>query len=666
MPDHTDFAGSWLSPSGQFDDDSIELFPIAISIYEQHTPLPVEDEVEAVRLALVQFGAVEIPWKAPQASRGADAVSIRLQQWAYPKKPSNTILYWVGHGWSDGLDVALAHARSPQTVRIFGVTPAQVAESVRTRQSIAEGRWAVIIIETCWSSRFVDKVNALLAEGPIGADAVLLVGVSGDGAGVLGRFRAALHACLQETFRSNRRIELWRLAGELDRRLAHGLVIGRRLGDAALNRATTPIAATVSVPLDILRLLEEVVNRLSEDERRHFLTKAQAAEEGEISWFFQGRRRETGLLSRWLREASSGLLVVTGAAGSGKSALLGHMLVHSLPDLRKSLIRADLIDPVSPEASPPELVFDAVVHLAGMSTSTFVARIAASAGVGIPPSAIRGSGVIGVMIDITWLIDTLASLGDRFTVLVDALDEAQDPIALAGSVLRPMSRLDNVRLIVDTRASTRESPDYPAETDMNLLTSLGLDPNVPGDGLLRIERDDDAVERYVAKRLTVAQSHDHALGDVDTHLLLQAARNIALRHQHFLFARLAVYELIARPQLLNPRQSNALHDLLSGDHRDLFAVAVARLSQQSVRFLPLLKALALARGRGVPIRDGVWTAIANALSHDTGTVVDQDITSLLAQAQPYIAIDEQQNTTVYRLAHRTFVEHFTTLWRRHG
>ena len=55
------------------------------------------------------------------------------------------------------------------------------------------------------------QVKTRLA-GILGADRVLLVGVSGDGSTALGRFSTALRQCLTENFRADQRIELWRLA----------------------------------------------------------------------------------------------------------------------------------------------------------------------------------------------------------------------------------------------------------------------------------------------------------------------------------------------------------------------------------------------------------------------------------------------------------------------
>lgn len=639
----------------------VEVFPVAIGLYDHHEALDVAAEVRRVVELLEDVGGYEVPWLTNMADRGADAVNARLSVWSNPSAPVDTVLYWVGHGWSDGQDASLAHARSPAAVRTLGVIPAQLSEPVRTRQITAVGRWAIVVADTCWSSRFIDLVQAQLAADAHGADAVMLVGVSGDGATSLGRFSNALAACIQENFRAARVIELWQLVQEMDRRLPEGLVIGRRLGDAALVRRVTPLAGSLPAPLDLLRDVEEAMAELGESERRHFLTKAQAAEEGEVCWFFEGRQRERSEIVQWLRTAESGMLVVSGRAGSGKSALLGHVLMHSLPDLRDVLIRAGLVDPLPAGELPQDHVFDDVINLTGVTLHALVRRIALVASLG-EPSTVTDS-VTTSAVDMDWLLDGIGARAGTLTLLVDGLDEAQDPIGVARGVLRRVAALPGVRLVVGSRPSTRETPDHPTPNEENLLVALGV-RREEAPSLVWMSRDPAAMVRYVTRRLGVARDRGTltiAGRPVEDVQIQHAAEVVCGPGREFLFARLAVYELLAVPKLLAAAGEPAFAGLLAGDHRELFSVAVERLSGLRPPFRPLLEALALARGRGIPILDGIWASIAASLAGSL-VITDDDISALLADAEPYIVVDAEMGQTVYRLAHRTFVEYFYAQW----
>jgi hypothetical protein len=325
----------------------VDVFPVAIGCYADAGlgDLDVETPVGRLVDLLAPFGGRCRPWRHPARDRGADAVQRRLREWPGPQpvmagpgelddrgvNPSagSSVLYWAGHGWSDGIRTALAHARSPAVVGGSGLEPQQLAQAIRARQAAAverleaggAGGWAMVIVETGHAVQIADAVMAAL-HGPGAPARLLLVAVPGDSAVRAGGFTGVLANLLGGTYRAERRILLRDLAAQLERVLGPGSVHQRALGEAALVRVHPPAASWMSAPVDTIRCLEEVLEELPADERGHFVAKAQGAEHGELSWFFEGREDELARISAWLHQAGSGLLAVTGRAGAGKSALL--------------------------------------------------------------------------------------------------------------------------------------------------------------------------------------------------------------------------------------------------------------------------------------------------------------------------------------------------------
>jgi hypothetical protein len=475
----------------------VEVFPVHIGYYSSPDLEDLDVETQVGRLVdlLAPFGGVHRAWAHPPRDRGADAVQKRLNSWASLSTdvgsdaladraaaessdgaPESSVLYWVGHGWSDGQRSALAHAHSPAAVGAAGVAPQQLAYALRSRRALLdavfeggdEDDWAMVVVDACRSSQVVDAITkALLDEGA--PQRVLVVAVTAEGATPLGRFTNALQNVLLDSFKADQRIPLRDLAAQLEQVLGDVNVYERRIGNAALTRRDPPWKGA---PMDTIRHLEDVLSDLSPDQRYHFLVKARGAELGEVSWFFEGRHEETAEITTWLRDAGSGMFIVSGRAGSGKSALLGNLLVHSLPDLREALANRGLITLPAPDELPAAKVFDVVIHLSGLNLIQTTRRIAVGAGLGNLPSQTDPS--LGIATDIDWLVESLSARPgqDRpLTVLVDALDEAVDPLGIASSLLARIAVLPGVRVLVGSRASTNETPDGPAD-DQNLLDAL--------------------------------------------------------------------------------------------------------------------------------------------------------------------------------------------------
>ncbi|MFC8429241.1 hypothetical protein [Streptomyces sp. NPDC057253] len=630
------------------DSRPLQYFPVAIGRYDHHDPLDTAVEVESVAELLAPFGAEVHPWEVPDEDRGADAVEERLNHWAEPTSPADTFLYWLGHGESDGQSARLAHSRSPRPLTTGGMSPERIVEYLTSRQGhrLADGTWAIVVIDACRSARFVQLMSAEAhADAAGGPRNVLMVATSEEGIANLGRFRKALDTALTVNFPAENTISLWALAAELSRNLPGCPVIPHGIEPtAALERRVPTLAGAITAPLDVLADIEAILAGFTDDERRHFIPKASGAEFGEQAWYFEGRAAERDQLLNWLDTARGGLAVVTGASGSGKSALLGHVLVHTRPQLSSLLARAGQLDPLPSDAPCPHDPFDVVLHLTGAAPQDVVSRIAQAAGLPTPPRDPSPT------VQTDWLHTQMQRRSKPFTLLADGLDEGHLPQVSAQRVLRRLAKLPQVRVIVGTRRSTKEGPDFPRPVDEDLLDALG-----EADLLIDVPRDGDAVTRYVRRRLTDAVSARPEATSSDR--IDQIATAIGERDREFLYARLAVHEILQNPTLLTGGDQHELNALLDSDHRRLFARAVDRLTAGAAVNGPLLAALALAQGHGLPLRDGIWASTATAIA-DGLTVKDEHIDTLTRTAAPYLMLDTESGQSVYRLAHRTFAEHF--------
>ncbi|MFF7647056.1 hypothetical protein [Streptomyces canus] len=165
---------------------------------------------------------------------------------------------------------------------------------------------------------------------------------------------------------------------------------------------------------------------------------------------FVGRRSQLEWLATWLDDhRSGGLRVVTGAPGSGKSALLGALvcsgheaIISAAPDIRTYLTAQDPDGVCSPN---PLL---AAIHARGRDLDAILSSLAAQWDLSVEPNQ-------------SWTVaDLLAEIRALPAVpalIFDALDEAEDPHELLGSLLLPLAKAIRpdkqpaCRLLVGTR-----------------------------------------------------------------------------------------------------------------------------------------------------------------------------------------------------------------------
>ncbi|MGW4692365.1 AAA family ATPase [Kitasatospora cineracea] len=641
---------------------AVELFPVNFTAYQHHRNLETDEHVRKIALLLAPYGLHINRWTVSGDRRDRQAVEDRLGTWKRPDGGyGNTVLYWVGHGNAENL----AHHRTLAPID-DGITPHEVARAIGSRQlhPDAEDSWAIVVLDACFSHDFAQTVHSELINKYGRAERYLLLSTAAKGHAELGTFTHALERALTVTFRGQPAIGLAALGSELEEEL------GGYRGDRASNRRdrlvrhTPDVAASVTAPLDQLAELQAVIDQLPTDEQRHFLPKASGAELGELAWYFQGRTLQRDQVLHWLTTATSGALVVTGPAGAGKSALLGHVLLHTNTRLRGVLIRHGHLTPLPAGVPCPDDPFDLTAHLSGLTPVRTLQLVAEAAGLtdladlaadGQPPADLASR-----------LLAALRARQEPLTLLFDALDEAEQPLVIADQILRPLAALPAVRLIIGTRRSTREGPDQPTPDNEDILDTLRPQlAEAEGNqavGLQEVEvtQDQEALAGYLRAKLNAAKRRD-AL-DADDTLIATAVHRLVTDHQQagvepqqFLYARLAVHELLNDPALLTDPTP-----LIGRTHRQLFAHALERLHRTNPHYVPLLRALGLAQGRGLPDQDGIWTCTADALTPGGEGSTSGSIPGLVRDAAPYLVLDQEHGQSVYRLAHRTFTERFTT------
>jgi len=577
----------------------VELFVIDVGEYaENPTITGIDDEVAALARWLDPFDVEVNRWDASTSERDRDAVVRRLTQWT--NSPCRySILYWVAHGQSNDSVTSLLCKESETAAS--GLLPVQVADQIAKRHKAPPGDiWSIVVIDACQSSAFVRALYNEL-EPKFWRQHILLVSTSDEGtATTLGRFSRAL----AEIFGGEYKEEVFegQLSGQTVWLSALGGELLRKLDTRVFYLGVPEDAALQGDPLKIL-----LRNLPTDSAALH--ARVQSADFGESQWFFEPRVEEAEIVD-WLRRRTGKVFVVTGEPGVGKSALLGRVLLGSDPELAQALVERGLIAPRRRAELAPRRVFATHIRLTGETVEGFSRRLEH----GLEKTKSRTP-----------------------TVLVDALDEAQQPLAIARAIGEWAQR--GIRFVVGTRASVRGQEVVRAVSvaDQGAVEELVIGTDV------------EALGRYVRCRLLTAQEEGRISAEADTE---STAKLILAKATSFLFANLAVHEVLAQPALLGPAKHDRLADVLDHGHDGLFAIAAKRLAATSPDYDALLKALDVAQGRGVPDAGGVLGTVAGAFGGGEA-LDDSTVLRFLTDksVSPYVVADHEHDQNVYRFAH---------------
>ncbi len=355
-------------------------------------------------------------------------------------------------------------------------------------------------------------------------------------------------------------------------------------------------------------------------------------------WYFTGRHRVLNQIVDWLAQDQAGLFVVTGPAGSGKSAILDRIALLSDPERRKEAVSNHAFDSDDPD--PGVGAIDVNITASGKRLSELVAECLAQLG------EVASTTVAS-------LLERLNQRPQLTTILIDALDEAADGQALliAQEFMLPLSSA--AKLIV----GTRNTPAYQGgEAPPQLLGALGREAVVVD---LAQEADTaQEITTYVKRRLSNAP----AWMNYRTRIAQAAKRTGELAMSDgggFLFARV-ISSRLQQPHFSSTDQDSPAIEVTIGQaiDEDLESgpqlIRAGEVMVGAVR--QILSAVAFAEGSGLPAGE-VWPRVASALSPEGRNFGASDIRWVMDRYGQYIVEDGEDSQAVYRLYHSQLAQH---------
>ncbi|WP_306366462.1 tetratricopeptide repeat protein [Nocardiopsis sp. CC223A] len=357
-------------------------------------------------------------------------------------------------------------------------------------------------------------------------------------------------------------------------------------------------------------------------------------------WFFTGRRAVLEQITDWMADPTPGLCLVTGPAGSGKSAVAGHLAALSNPDTRAQVRATPGWDTESPD--PGEGSVYTTLHLRGLDANGIAQKLAKALGVPAP----KTSG--GLVEEIEKTPRESAPL-----VILDGLDEAlsNDPGKdLVSGLIQPLSGA--LRVLLTSRPMNipvqNTGEDGQTQHTYRRLRGLLAQQGVSERPLLCVDLAEQQstgadIRQYLIRRLsridTATAEQVHAVADT---LVAPANEDDG----GFLFARITV-------DWLSRRTPSQWADRLPATVTEAFDADISTLASDPVP-RELLEALAWGQGRGVPV--DIWCAITSTL-HPGQAYGRADIERCLVLFRRYIIEDGDGEQPIYRLFHLEFVQH---------
>ena len=423
-------------------------------------------------------------------------------------------------------------------------------------------------------------------------------------------------------------------------------VDGRPAPPFFLNRRPPTDARLARVKQDADTAIEPFLDLDVALDAAHFLDRAAGHRFGAHlgAGCFTGRGQELTKLAAWLDGATRGSLrVVTGAAGSGKSALLGILVCAAHPRLRVATER--LWSTAGETSLPRENPHLAAVHLRERDLPQTLAALIRQLDLPLPETET----------DPVTVIDAIAHHTDQQVIVVDALDEAISQDTILTRLLVPLARAVRAdrtpacRLLVGMRPWEQFRPLHDLADAQDGLVDLDQIPP---------ERLRGELQDYVNDLLSLVAYPLPSRRALKRNVAEALTASDRERGGEFLAAALYTNWLTGQyPAGVPPRQAADLARQVPRTVPDILNLELETYAHD--RWLrPVLTAIAYAHGMGMPAT--VIARLAPLFHTDGGTakLAQAEFRRVLAQIRFYLrSSPDTDGTTLYRLFHQGLADH---------
>jgi hypothetical protein len=396
-------------------------------------------------------------------------------------------------------------------------------------------------------------------------------------------------------------------------------------------------------------------------------------QDDDSGWYFQGREELNRKIASLLNGPHSrGVLLVTGSAGSGKSAVLARAVVFSDAVFRQEPMCKAALEQAAAGTVPRRESVTVAILARRRSAAQVASDILTGLG-GTPRTP--GAAEDPVIVWAQQIVDRLRTRGDAAAVVIDGLDECDERQDVIDKVLAPLSEFSEPL----SRPPRQRSQAQDAAPPGGLRLLIGVRSSTPATdgGAVRLDKQERGLVEMLKEAFPAAQvertDEEATRTDIEHYIAAlisnrvtpgaaaQAAAVVAPEvWPSFLDARIAGEQLKGESDPVGTATRPEWQKLLKGGttgllRRDLLLVADDGLPTDVAH--ALLRASAFAGGLGVPWAD-IWPRMAQVFMGGK-EVADWDdmIARLLGgRLNGYLTHDHQDERRVYRPAHEKLSE----------